>query len=95
MGSSLAGVISHCKGDEEITDLSSAVGLTVPNGAVFALIQAQAQHVRFTTDGTPPTASYGMRLASYGTLEWDGDLTKLLFIEETSGAGLFVIYFGI
>jgi hypothetical protein len=45
-----------------IADLSSAVTLTPPAGATQVLIQALGQNVRYTVDGTTPTASVGFRM---------------------------------
>ncbi len=43
-------------------DISSAVALNIPSGATKLLIQALTQNVRFTVDGTTPTASKGFQL---------------------------------
>jgi hypothetical protein len=42
--------------------ISSAVALTVPAGATKLLIQTLTQNVRFTLDGTTPTATKGFQL---------------------------------
>lgn len=42
--------------------ISSATTLTPPTGATKILIQALDQNVRFTLDGTAPTASLGFQL---------------------------------
>lgn len=44
------------------SSLSSAVTLTPPAGANALLIQALTQNVRFTLDGTTPTASTGFQI---------------------------------
>ena len=62
--------VTTCFGYQQITDLSSSVGLTVPtvtpeglNGKpVFALIIAEGAPIRWRDDGTAPTASVGMPL---------------------------------
>lgn len=46
------------------TDISSATTLTPASGATKLLIQALTQNVRFTLDGTVPTASKGFQLAA-------------------------------
>jgi hypothetical protein len=51
---------SHSDG----TDISSAVTLTVPDGATKLLIQAIDQNARFTLDGTAPTTSKGFQLVA-------------------------------
>lgn len=80
-------------GYEQVTDLSSAVGLTPPAGAVRARIVATAQAVRWRDDGTNPTASIGMPLAKDTELVYDGALGKIVFIEETASAVLNVSYY--
>lgn len=88
-------------GYQQITSLSSATGLTVPqtdlNGLAckpsLALITAESQAVRWRDDNTAPTASVGMPLAAGATLQYDGDLTKIQFIEQTGSAKLNVSYY--
>jgi len=41
----------------EDTTVSAATTLTPPTGATKLLLQALAQNIRFTLDGTVPTAS--------------------------------------
>jgi hypothetical protein len=93
--------ITTCMGYQQITDLSSAVGLTVPtqtpNGsntkANFALIIAETQNVRWRDDGTNPTASVGMLLVAGTPLQYDGDLSRIKFIETTGSAKLNISYY--
>lgn len=85
-------------GYQQITSLSSATGLTVPTAPAgdtikAALLQAETQNVRWRDDGTNPTASVGMVLAAGDTLLYDGDLSKIKFIEATASAKLNVTYF--
>jgi hypothetical protein len=51
-------------GYQQITSLSSATALTVPTGATVAVIIPETQAIRWRDDGTNPTASVGMPLAS-------------------------------
>lgn len=93
--------ITTCMGYQQITDLSSAVGLTVPtqtpNGsntkANFALVIAETQNVRWRDDGISPTASVGMLLVAGTPLQYDGDLSKIKFIETTGSAKLNISYY--
>ena len=94
--------ITSCLGYQQLATLSSAVGLTVPTidpttgltvKANFALITPEAQAVRWRDDGTAPTASVGMPLAAGVTLQYDGDLSKIKFIEQTSGAKVNISYY--
>jgi len=87
-------------GYQQITSLSSAASLTVPqtdlNGLAckptLAIITAETQAVRWRDDAAP-TASVGMPLASGATLQYDGDLTKIQFIEQTASAKLNISYY--
>ena len=58
------------------SSLNSAVTLTPPNDSVSKLlIQATGKNVRFTLDGTTPTASKGFRLTV-------GDPALLIMLEK-------------
>lgn len=81
-------------GYQQITSLSSATALTVPRGAIVALIQPQTQAVRWRDDGTNPTASVGMPLAIGETLPYTGYLESIKFIEQTASAALNISYYG-
>lgn len=93
--------VTSCLGYQQITSLSAATGLTVPsldaNGSkqqpTFALIVAETQGVRWRDDNTAPTASVGMPLAAGVPLQYDGDLSKIKFIEQTAGAKLNISYY--
>lgn len=88
-------------GYQQITSLSSAASLTVPqtdlNGLAckpsLAIITAEGQAVRWRDDGVAPTATVGMPLASGATLQYDGDLTKIQFIEQTASAKINITYY--
>lgn len=88
-------------GYQQITSLSSAQGLTIPQTdktglyqrPTFALITAETQGVRWRDDGIAPTATVGMPLAAGVTLQYDGDLNKIQFIEQTASAKLNISYY--
>jgi hypothetical protein len=88
-------------GYQQITDLSSAVGLTIPTVDVAgnkqqptrAFIVAEGNDIRWRDDGTVPTASVGMILIRNNVLSYDGDLSKIRFIQSGSGAKLNVSYY--
>jgi hypothetical protein len=88
-------------GYQQITSLSSAAGLTVPsvdlNGLScrpsIAIIVSETQAVRWRDDDVNPTASVGMPLAAGVTLQYDGDLTKIKFIEQSASAKLNISYY--
>ena len=93
--------VTSCLGYQQITSLSSATGLTVPatdafgnkQQPTFALIVAETQPVRWRDDGTNPTASVGMPLAVGIPLQYDGDLTKIKFIEQAASAKINISYY--
>lgn len=59
----------------------------------MALILAETQAVRWRDDGTPPTASVGMPLATGVAFSYDGDLVGIRFIEQTASAVLHISYY--
>ena len=82
-----------CLGYQQITSLSAAAGLTPPQGATMALIVPETQGVRWRDDGTNPTASVGMPIAAGAYLNYDGDLNRVKFIEQTASAKLNISYY--
>lgn len=100
MATTLKAITSRL-GYQQITDLSASVGLTVPavdvNGLSckpsIALITPETQGVRWRDDDVAPTASVGMPLAAGVTLQYDGDLTKIKFIQQTASAKLNITYY--
>ena len=94
--------VTSCMGYQQITSLSSAQGLTIPEidptsglkaMPTFAIIVSETQAVRWRDDGTAPTASVGMPLAAGVTLQYDGDLKKIRFIEQTASAKINISYY--
>jgi len=85
--------ITKPTGYQQLTSLAAAAGLTVPARSRRAIIQAEAQAVRWRDDGTNPTDSIGMRLNADEELEYDGDLAAIKFIETTASAKLNVTYY--
>ena len=84
---------TQCLGYQQITSLSASTALTVPTGATLALIVAETQAVRWRDDGTAPTASVGMPLATGVSLSYDGNLTAIRFIQQTASAIINVSYY--
>jgi hypothetical protein len=80
-------------GYQQITSLSSSTALTIPTGATYAIICAETQAVRFRDDGSAPTSSIGMPLAVGACLTYDGNLSLLRFIQQTSSATLDALYY--
>jgi hypothetical protein len=82
-----------CLGYQQITSLSSAQALTVPSGATMALIAPETKDVRWRDDGTAPTASVGMPLVVGTTLNYDGDLNRIRFIQTEASAAINISYY--
>ena len=73
--------------------ITTSTGLTVPQGAVYATVQAATATVKYTTDGTTPTASVGMTLVAGNSLGVPGQtLMKAIRFISSSGT-LDVEYF--
>jgi len=94
--------ITCCLGYQQLDTLTSAVGLTVPTRdpgsgmnvkANFALIVAETQDVRWRDDGTAPTSTVGMLLKAGVIFQYDGDLSKIKFIETTGSAKVNISYY--
>ena len=93
--------ITSVLGYQQITSLSSATKLTVPQKDLsglagsprIAIITPEAQAVRWRDDGVAPTASVGMPLAAGVTLQYDGDINQIKFIEQSAGAKLNITYY--
>lgn len=93
--------ITSALGYQQITSLSGSTALTIPatdkNGLnckpTIAIIVAETQAVRWRDDGTDPTTTVGMPLAVGVTLVYDGDLSKIRFLESAGSAKLNVSYY--
>jgi hypothetical protein len=70
--------------------IAAAATLTVPAGASKIMLQAHAQNVRFTLDGTVPTATLGFQLKSGDPplVIPIGNNTVIKVIEEAATADL-------
>lgn len=84
---------SSPRGFEQIADLSSSAALTPPAGTAFAVINAEAQNVRWRDDGQDPTAAVGMLLLKDTEFQYQGDLSSIRFIETEASATLNVSYY--
>lgn len=80
-------------GYQRITNLATAVGLTVPEGARHALIQAEGKSVRWRDDGTDPTVADGLLIATDTIFSYHGALTRIRFIETAASATLHVAFY--
>jgi hypothetical protein len=93
--------VTSTMGYQQITSLSTSVGLTVPTQNAeglnqqpsMAIIIAEGANVRYRDDGVAPTATVGMPLATGVAFTFDGDLTKIRFIEQSASAKINVVYY--
>lgn len=80
------------KGYQQLTGLGAATGLTVPSGALFALVQVETP-VRWRDDGTSPTASVGMPMSAGDQMFYDGDLAAIKIIATGASAIANITYY--
>lgn len=81
-------------GHQQLTSLSAATALTVPTGARFAYVRCETQSVRWRDDGTDPTASVGMLMATTDApMLFESNLSAIKFIETVASAKLDVAYY--
>lgn len=89
--------IQGAPGMQQISILNTVKVLTVPAGAIGALIQPVAQNVYMSTNGVAPSATNGMNLTAGQIYEFPlgtvDALSQLKFIEVTPSAMLNVAYF--
>lgn len=80
-------------GYEQIVSLSTVQMLDVPSTANLAVIQAEAQNIRWRDDGDDPTSSVGMILFANDSLSYNGNLSEIRLIEVSSGAIANISYY--
>lgn len=82
-------------GFRQVTATSSAFALpTPPAGTRRAIVQAEAQALRWRDDGADPTASIGMTIVSGGELRYDGtNMGAIKMIAATAGAIANISYY--
>ena len=93
--------VTTCFGYQQITTLTASTALTVPTltpdglnaKPVLALIIAEGAPDRWRDDGTAPSATDGMPIAVGVPFQYDGDLTKIRFIQQSSNGILNISYY--
>lgn len=80
-------------GYQRITSVSSVVTLTPPQGTQQVLIQAETQDVRWRDDGTDPSSTVGVLLPKNTLFVYEGDFSKIRFIEVTASSKLNISYY--
>jgi len=80
---------------EQVTGLTAAKGLTAATfaGATMAVLEAEAQDIRFRDDGVDPTATVGMILKVGVPYEYVGNLAAIKFFQTAATAILNVSYY--
>jgi hypothetical protein len=74
--------------------LAAATKLTVPAGADLAIIRTETANVRWRDDGTTPTSSVGMLMASTDPVfEYSGTLSAIQFIAVSGNPVLDVAFY--
>jgi hypothetical protein len=82
------------KGYQQITDLTASIGLTVPAGSTYAIVQAETVDLRWRDDGVAPGAAVGMLLPSTQTMIFAGlSMAAVKFIQTTAGGILNASYY--
>jgi len=75
--------------------LSAAVTLTKPDGGDYVQLQPFTQNVRYTIDGTTPTATTGFQMGANNIYEIEvGEGATLKVIEEAASASIQYQWFG-
>lgn len=72
---------------------TTLTSLTVPNGATVAQICVETAGVRYRDDGTAPTSTVGMPVASGTCFQYAGPLSVVQFIAQTGAPTLDVAYY--
>jgi hypothetical protein len=80
-------------GFEVITDVSTAKSLTVPPGAIMAIIQCETQNCRWKDDGASPTSSAGMLITANDYFIYTGILERFKIIETSATASVNISYY--
>lgn len=79
----------------QITNLTAATSLTIPQGTRLMTAIPETQAVRWRSDGTDPTATVGYPLAAGVEQQYNAEQLPLLkFIEQVASAKLNVYFWG-
>lgn len=92
----IAGAQTYVAGGyQQVTGMSASTPLPSRPAVVRrAIIQAEAQAIRWRDDGTAPTATVGMLIPAGGELRYDGaDMSAFRMIQVTAGAIANVAYY--
>lgn len=81
------------KGFDQQTLAGTAQGLTVPQNAIYAMIQTESA-IRYRDDGTDPTTTVGIQLPAQAAVFYTGDLSKFKMIAVVA-AVVNIAYYGV
>lgn len=84
-------------GYQQLTVSSTAVALTLPATGIvrMAVMVVETDAIRYRDDGTSPTASVGMPVASGGgVIVYNAAISKFKAIRQTNDAKLNISYYG-
>jgi hypothetical protein len=82
----------------QLTSLGSSVLLSscsggIPSGASLAVIAVEGAGIRYRDDGTAPSATVGMPVASGTTIQYSGTLSAVRLIQQTTTATVNVLFY--
>jgi len=80
-------------GYQQLTSLSGATSLTVPQAAKIAEICVETQPVRYRDDGSAPSSTVGMPVAAGVCFQYSGNLNAIQFIQQAASATVDVLYY--
>jgi hypothetical protein len=93
-------MVDECLGYQRIAaaNLATAIAPTIPAGTREIHMQADTQNIRYTLDGTTPTATNGMILVAGAhqpqVIRLSQSLHAIKFILESGSPNLNLHYFG-
>lgn len=83
-------------GFQQMTSVSATTAANVPSiptSAGSMLVAVETQAIRWRDDGTDPTATVGMPVATGSTLCYGQEIAKFKVISQTAGATINITYY--
>lgn len=78
--------------DRDATISAATAFASPPTGATAVLVQAEAQNIRITTDGTTPTSTVGLLVTTTMPVLLTADIARLKVIEVSASAAVSLTY---
>lgn len=86
--------VRNCLGRQTIpVGLGSASSLTVPDGAIGAMLQADGGPISVSLDGASPTSTNGLRVDDGAIINIDTALSLVRVIARSVATNVQVLYF--